>query len=440
MRALNLFGATTSLLEHVFTRTALVSLLAAPAFAATPKLEVEGQIMVALKEDGTVWHMGAIGSATRGVPTQVPGPGGIGFLTDVIDVSAGNGFGLAVKSDGSVYAWGSNNRGQLGDRTQTSSNNPVQVRAPGGPLTGFLSNVRKVSAGVDFATAILADGTVVTWGDNTFGTLGHNQTSAIETRPVQVLAPDGTNLLTGVTEISTGEDYVLVKRSDNTLWGWGSAIDGQLGNGRIPVVGSERLPVQVSNLSGVTAFAASPNLTSFAMSSNGSAYSWGSNSGDSLLGVGRISIANPTNELTPIRMHNESNVAGLANIKQFAAGISTAFAVKNSGELIGWGTDSSCQLAQLTPTVTPYTYPIPIVNETSNGPLTGISAVAAGSINGMAVKANGDVLIWGESQSSLVPMSTTSDICAPRTLRLANNTVFNIGVIRQETIFTNGYE
>jgi alpha-tubulin suppressor-like RCC1 family protein len=409
-------------------------------FAATPKLDVEGQVMVALKEDGTVWHMGAVGGATRGVPTQVVGVGGTGFLTGIVDVAAGNGFGVALKSDGTVYAWGSNNRGQLGDRTQNSSNTPVQVRAPGGPLAGVLTGVKSIAAGVDFAVAVMQDGTVLAWGDNTFGTLGSNTTVAIETRPVQVVSPDGASFLTNVKSASVGEDYVIVQRSDNTLWAWGSAIDGQLGNGRLPVVGSERLPVAVANIGATGIFAASPNVTTFATNASGQAFSWGSNAGDSLLGVGRNAIAAPTYEITPIAMHNEQNTPNLTGIKQFAAGISTAFALKNNGDVIGWGTDSSCQLAQLTPTASPYTFPIPIINETGNGALGSVSGVAAGSINGMAVKTNGDVLIWGESQSSLIPLSVTADICNPRAVRLSNNAVFNIGVIREETIYKNGFE
>jgi alpha-tubulin suppressor-like RCC1 family protein len=161
-----------------------------------------------------------------------------GLSSGVVQVSAGNSYALALTSDGSVWAWGGNGSGQLGDGTTTESNVPVQVT----DLTGIVA----VSAGSDVSVALRSDGTVWTWGGNTGGDLGDGTTTASST-PVEVTG------LTGVTQIAAGGAFVLALRSDGTVWAWGSNESGELGTG----TGSDSdVPVQVTGLSRVTAIAA----------------------------------------------------------------------------------------------------------------------------------------------------------------------------------------
>jgi hypothetical protein len=122
-------------------------------------------------------------------PVQVQGPGGTGFLTGVIAVAAGDHHSLALKSDGSAWAWGYNAWGQLGSHGNTSSTAPEQVQSPDG--TGFLTGVSAIAARGYFSLALKSDNTVWAWGANNNGELG-NGTLGSRTLPSQVLGPGGT--------------------------------------------------------------------------------------------------------------------------------------------------------------------------------------------------------------------------------------------------------
>src|SRR5207248_113622 len=135
---------------------------------------------------------------------------------------AGANHSLALKTDGSVWTWGGNDYGQLGNGTtciiQTGANccsdAPVQVRE--------LSNVAAIAAGSSRSLALKADGTLWAWGNNYSGQLG-NGSSISSTTPVQVSG------LTDVTAIDAGGGHSLALRTDGTVWTWGANDSGQLG-------------------------------------------------------------------------------------------------------------------------------------------------------------------------------------------------------------------
>ena len=121
------------------------------------------------------------------------------------------------KSDGTVWAWGSNNKSQLGDGTTTNSSTPVQS-AP-----GVLTGITAVAAGNEHSLALKSDGTVWAWGSNSNGQLGDNSTTD-HAVPVQVSG------LTNVTAIAAGVNFSLALKSDGTVWAWGYNGSGQLGD------------------------------------------------------------------------------------------------------------------------------------------------------------------------------------------------------------------
>ena len=139
---------------------------------------------VALRSDGTVWAWGAGGlngsGASRSVPGRVLG------LAGTVAVASGYYHTLALRSDGTVWAWGLNESGRLGDGSSTNRTQPVQVLGPGG--SGFLSNIVSVAGGAYHSIALRSDGTVWTWGANTYGELGNPWAGSTEQRtPVQVM-------------------------------------------------------------------------------------------------------------------------------------------------------------------------------------------------------------------------------------------------------------
>jgi alpha-tubulin suppressor-like RCC1 family protein len=210
---------------------------------------------LALDADGSVWDWGNNynGQFGIGIPgggdqpqgttptTLQPGqtttapikqPVKVSNLTNVTAISSGMRNCLALKSDGTVWAWGDNEWGQLGDGTTTDRYAPAQVKN----LTGVIA----ISAGHYHSLAVKADGTVWAWGDNESGELGTGDTIG-STVPVQVKG------LTGIKSAAAGEAHSLALAADGSVWAWGNNESGQSGDGTVTDDGSPAvtIPVQV---------------------------------------------------------------------------------------------------------------------------------------------------------------------------------------------------
>jgi alpha-tubulin suppressor-like RCC1 family protein len=212
----------------------------------------------ALDADGTVWawgrnDFGQLGIGTTAsalVPVPVPG------LSDVVAITAGNVSAYALKSDGTVWAWGRNFYGELGDGTTEHMSTPVQVLE--------LNEVTAIAAtGGSSAYALKSDGTVWAWGRGYGGSLGNGMTMH-QSVPVQVLVP------LDITAISASGDAGIALRSDGTVWGWGGQYDVQPNATIIP---EEIVPVQISGLSNVVAITGG-DLWSFAIRSDKTVWIW----------------------------------------------------------------------------------------------------------------------------------------------------------------------
>jgi len=188
-----------------------------------------GHHSLALRNDGTVWAWGRnnYGQLGDGTTTERHTPVQVANLTGVQAIAGGFSHSLALRSDGTVWAWGRNSKGQLGDGTTTNRTTPVQVLN----LTG----VQAIAGGFFHSLALKSDGTVWAWGYNHFGQLGDG-TTANRTIPVQVAD------LTGVQAIAAGSDHSLALRNDGTVWAWGWNYLGQLGDG---TTANRSIPVQV---------------------------------------------------------------------------------------------------------------------------------------------------------------------------------------------------
>jgi alpha-tubulin suppressor-like RCC1 family protein len=203
------------------------------------------------KADGSVFAWGKNTNGQIGInnvttpqklPKQVLGVGGSGNLTGVSSVAAGLSSSYALKADGTVFAWGLNTSGQLGDNTTTQRATPVQVKGPAG--SGALTSVGAITAGDLHALAIKNDATLWSWGKGTNGRLGIGST-ANQVAPVQVKDTPGTGFLTNVVAAAGGVSHSLAVRSGSpgTAWGWGLNTSGQIGDSTIT---QRTRPVQVS--------------------------------------------------------------------------------------------------------------------------------------------------------------------------------------------------
>ncbi|MCA0430781.1 MAG: T9SS type A sorting domain-containing protein [Bacteroidetes bacterium] len=275
---------------------------------------------MALKSNGTVWCWGsnlygALGNAST-TGTYVTSPVQALILTNAISISAGGWHSLALKSDGTVWCWGWNADGQVGDGTIIDKTIPTQVSG----LTGII----KISAGSYHNLALKNDGTVWAWGDNVNGQIGDGTTGTDRTTPVQVSG------LTNVVAVAAGRFFSLAVKNDGTVWAWGQNLYGQLGNGNNT---DSNVPVQVSGLSGISsAVVATGAFHCHALKSDGTVWSWGRNT------YGNLGDNTLNNSNVPVQMLSFNSPIGIA------AGTNFSLFYKADGSLWGTGRNASGQL------------------------------------------------------------------------------------------------
>ena len=215
-----------------------------------PQIEAGNSHTIALKSDGTVWAWGSNsdGQLGDGTYTDRKTPVQVIDLIDVTDIAGGGDHTIALVSGSTVWAWGSNDYGQLGDGTTTDITTSVQVSG--------LSSVTAVAAGDNHTIALKPDGRVWACGSNDYGQLGDG-TNTNSTTTVQVSSFTVYTSSTGTPSIAAGGEHTIALKSDGTVWGCGSNDEGQLVNGTNT---NRRTPVQVSNFN-VTSTTPTPTPT-----------------------------------------------------------------------------------------------------------------------------------------------------------------------------------
>jgi alpha-tubulin suppressor-like RCC1 family protein len=233
-------------------------------------------------------------------------------------VAAGEEFSLALLADGTVLAWGENEDGQLGDGTTTGPRTCGVGRtacSATAVAVRELRDVKAIAAGEHFALALLNNGTVMSWGENEEGELGDGGTAEHSDVPVAVHG------LSGVTAIAAGEHDGLALLRDGTVMAWGSDQSGQLGD---PSAEQQSdVPVAVRALPGTTAIAAGAGFA-VALTRSGRVMAWGEDINGEL-GDG---VRNGEQSDVPV------TVRGLSSMTAIAAGGADAVAVGPSGAVI----------------------------------------------------------------------------------------------------------
>lgn len=189
-----------------------------PISAPITATAAAARISFAIKNDGTLWAWGtsANGQLGAGAATSSVNPIKIGDGFTAVSASFGHSLGL--KSNGTLWAWGDNSFGQLGNNSTTASNVPIQIGDSANTYTA-------ISAGLNFSLAVKSDGTLWAWGDNHFGQLGIGDNN-IKTSPAPIQVGSGN----GYTAISAGTSHALALKTDHSMWAWGDNSFGQLGD------------------------------------------------------------------------------------------------------------------------------------------------------------------------------------------------------------------
>jgi len=292
-------------------------------------------------------------------------------------VAAGKGhdtaFTLAIKTDGTLWAWGNNTYGQLGDGTTTQALTPKQA----GNAAGYTA----VAAGYYHSVALKSDGTLWAWGRNDHGQLGDGSYTAS-------LVPKQVGVATNYVAIAAGDSHTVALSSDGSLWAWGANENGQIGNGK----GSTdvKAPVQVGT--GYSVITAGRYHT-VAIKSDGSLWAWGDGS------FGQLGNGVQSGSDVPLQVGVDKTYIVIA------AGYEHTVAIKNNGELWAMGINFYGSLGD--GTVTDRLVPTLIGN--------GYVATAAGNYHTVALKTDGSLWAWGDNGYGQVGDGTaTSPVTSPK--------------------------
>lgn len=267
--------------------------------------------------------------------------------------AASHGFTLA--NDGSLWGWGSNSAGQLGDGTLTDRVSPVQI------LAGAMFDA--VATGASHTLALDSDGGLWGWGDNTFGQLGDGTT-------VDNILP--TQIMGGATfkAVAAGAHHSLAIDTDGKLWAWGRNEHGQLGDESTV----ERWkPTPIAPTTRWTSIAGGRNHT-LGIQEDGSLWVWGDNT------FGQVDDRSPQNQDSPIQ------ILIAQKFSTIAAGAHHSLAIDADGNLWAWGQNDRGQLG---------------LGEAPNGlparvqPGATFRSVSAGAAHSLAIDATGGLWAWG---------------------------------------------
>jgi len=295
-----------------------------------------GYVTSAIKTDGTLWswgygYYGQIGNNTSGF-TNYPSP--------VETVSGGTNWKavsnvylhtMAIKTDGTLWTWGYNFYGNLGDGTTTYRSSPVQISGGG-------TNWKELATGTSSANgaAIKTDGTLWIWGKGRDGYgnlgIGPSGVGVDKSTPVQIAG-------TTWRQISIGYNHTLATKTDNTLWAWGSEDNGQLGLGNTQTPRST--PVQVPGTTWKRVSCG--NYHTAAIKTDGTLWCWGQN-WYGQLGNGVNSGQYGVNG-SPVQ-----TIAGGTNWKLVVGAYYNTIAIKTDGTLWGWGKNDYYNLGDGTTT------------------------------------------------------------------------------------------
>ncbi|HEX3706514.1 MAG TPA: Ig-like domain repeat protein [Mycobacteriales bacterium] len=325
-------------------------------------------------------NLGQLGNgSTTGSTTPNPTPGLASFPagTTIVAVASGSAHTLALGSDGTVYAWGDNTYGELGNGTATSSTTPVAVTFPAG------TTVTALAAGYVDSLALTSTGQVYAWGYNNAGQLGNGSTAVAAVTPTLVSIPAGVT----IKAIAAGFAHDLALTSAGAVYAWGYNNVGQLGNGTLT---TSRTPVLVSALT-ATAIAAGYE-DSLAVTSTGGVDGWGYNA-LAQLGDGTI-----TNRSVPTATKLPVGVTATA----VATGFAHSLALGSDGSVYSWGYNNDGQLGTGSTAVAGAPAAVSLPAGTT------ATAITANLGDGYALTPSGDVYAWGDNAYGELGTGSTS--------------------------------
>ena len=391
-------------------------------------------------------------------PVDVVGPdtdsdsSGDSVLGNIVQISAGYGHTCALNSSGNVLCWGGGVAGQLGNNATNDSSFPVQVVGPDAGSDnigdGILDNIVQISGGVGHTCALNSSGNVLCWGNNHNGQLGDDSTIN-RSYPAFVVDRDGsTTSLSGVVQLSAGDNHTCVLTSTETVLCWGDGAYGTLGSSSeiaYNVIYSKDVgvyrdaPLAVltqqggSLLSGIAQVASGYQHTC-ALTLDRHVKCWGRSEGGALGDNGVVTADQSWFPVDVVGEDTDGNGSGdglLSNIVQITLGLQYACALNAQGKAWCWGQGEFGKLG--TGSTDNKNYPVSVIaGSGSSSSLSRIVEIVSHGWTTCALSEEGRVLRWGEGGYGVLGYGGTSDQSSPVTVIPASGSTdfFNIGTYR----------
>jgi alpha-tubulin suppressor-like RCC1 family protein len=309
-------------------------------------------------------------------------------LSDIVAVSQGQSHTIALSSDGTVWAWGLNQYGQLGDGTTMGRPYPAQVRLANGSA---LTNIVAIAAGDLHTLALRSDGTVWSWGYNWFGQVGDGTNLNVRINPIQVALAQG-GMLSNVVAVAAGESHSVALRGDGTVWVWGRGNGAPPGAPQFDTFTRPTVPVRLADgmtLTGVVNVAAGSNHT-MALRNDGSLWTWGSNVS------GQLGDGTTTNRTfaAPVGLADGRTLTGIVAVD---GAHDHSIVLRADGSVLTFGLNDVGQLGDGTRVNSPFPVTVRLADGTA---LSGATAVSAGGRANVAVRADGSMWAWGDDNAA----------------------------------------
>ncbi|WP_445341749.1 RCC1 domain-containing protein [Bifidobacterium sp. ESL0827] len=333
---------------------------------------------------------------TQKTPVRIPLPDGVDSSFTYTQAAAGGNHALAVGSDGIVYSWGINDRGQLGNGSKDTQHHskPQPVKdADGQPFKAV-----QVSAGYADSAAISPDGRVYTWGSENNS---YNVYSTPKLAPTLAKDPNGSGQGLHAVQVSVNRGFIMALDADGNVYTWGYNDYGQLGNGKSTGEGSTTYaadparvpdPKDTSKAFKATQISAG-GYHALTISQDGTAWAWGYN------GWGQLGDGTITSRPTPKQVGNPTNSSQPFQVAQISTGWVHSLAIDRSGTAWAWGYNYDGQLGDNTTNYrhTP-TRVSPPAGQGNAGTGLATARISAGYYHSLAIGRDGNTYSWGDNQ------------------------------------------
>lgn len=364
-----------------------------------------------IRSNGTAWcwgqgSLGKLGDGQSTVnqprPVQVQTSTGPGGWNDWLAISGGSDHTCGMRGDYSIWCWGLNSSGQIGDGTTITKSRPASTQAN-------IANTTTIASNGAHNCSIRENGTLWCWGNPISGQLGDNQNTMLRARPIQVHSDTSDIGWRDWKSVAIGSAFTCGIRANGTLWCWGDSEFGALGDGQ--AVTDKFRPNQVKNNFGGAGWSDWVNVSSggghsCGVRQDGSAWCWGSGA------LGKLGNGDTADQYLPVQVQDATGPGYWTDWVTVKAGEFYSCGVRKNGTAWCWGGAQYGRLGDNQNTVD-QTRPVQVVDTAGTGTWNDWVDIEVSGAHSCGIRANGRAYCWGRGSAGRLGNNSTADQVAP---------------------------